>query len=142
MSASLCEHNECHSSLKIKIGFQWVIIQFRLSGIPGHLSVDTCVTDTCDFFKSLTRLTRPTRLSRPTRHTGYTRITRITGAPAFTLKEGDLVLYPPVPVNFHVMDDCPLINEIKSTLFLLYLSSAFQRYRRMLDWKMKRFRGL
>ena len=43
------------------------------------------MTDTCDFFTSLTRLTRPTRLKRPTRLTRSTRLTRITSPPAFTL---------------------------------------------------------
>ena len=61
------------------------IFQFRISGIPGRFTADTCVTDTCDFFRSLTRLTRPPRLTRPTCLTRSTRLTRITGPPAFTL---------------------------------------------------------
>ena len=55
---------------------------FHLTGNPSHFTVDTCVTETCDFFTCLNRLTRPTR---PTRLTRPPRLTRITGSPAFTL---------------------------------------------------------
>ena len=68
------------------------ILQFRVSGSPGNFTADACVTDTCDFFTSLTRLTRPKRLTRPTRLTRSTRLTRITGPPAFTLIKRYLAL--------------------------------------------------
>ena len=84
--ASFCEHSEYHCGvIKRDMFWNWLFFQFRLSGIPGHVTADTYVTDTCDFFTSLTRLTRPKRLTRPTRLTRSTRLTRITRPPAFIL---------------------------------------------------------
>ena len=86
MDAFFCERSEYHSGVIKKICFAiGYFFQFRISGIPGHVTADTCVTDTCDFFTSLTRLTRPKRLTRPTHLTRSTRLTRFTGPPAFTL---------------------------------------------------------